>query len=74
MNCYHCGSSYLRLSRLRAFDVRQLLQLQVPVRCRSCMERRYVSLFFAWNKGLTGKTLRKQPQQQKKIDQGKSAA
>ena len=74
MNCFHCGSSYLRFSRLRAPDIAWLLRLQIPVRCRSCRERMHVSVFLSWNMNLEGKTARRQPQHQKKIDRGESAA
>jgi hypothetical protein len=74
VNCYHCGSGRIRLSRIRASDIVRIFQLKIPVRCRSCMERRHVNLFLAWKKGIVGKPPRKEPQRQKKIDRGESAA
>ena len=44
MECYFCRSSDLRLSHFRLFDLRPLLSLKIPVRCRSCRERDYVKL------------------------------
>jgi hypothetical protein len=38
------------------------------------MDRRYVNLFLAWKKGLAGKLHRKEPQREKKVDRGESAA
>ena len=74
MNCYHCGSSRMRMSRIRSSDIVWLFQLKIPVRCRSCMDRRYVNLFLAWKKGLAGNLHRKEPQREKKVDRGESAA
>jgi hypothetical protein len=47
MQCRRCGSSNIRLSRLRPHDLGSLLTLHYPVRCRLCHERRYVSLLEA---------------------------
>ena len=47
MNCTWCGSASLRNSRLRPADLPRLLLLQYPVRCRSCEERYFASVFFA---------------------------
>jgi hypothetical protein len=44
MNCPHCESNKLRNSQYRAEDFFQLLLLRLPVRCRSCQERSYVSI------------------------------
>jgi hypothetical protein len=38
------------------------------------MDRRYVNLFLAWKEGLAGKLHRKEPQREKKVDRGESAA
>jgi hypothetical protein len=43
-NCGACGSSRLRLSRLRLSDLPRLFAFQYPVRCVSCQERSYASL------------------------------
>jgi hypothetical protein len=43
-NCGACGSSRLRLSRLRLSDLPRLLAFQYPVRCVSCQQRAYASL------------------------------
>jgi hypothetical protein len=40
--CRRCGSSEFRVSRFRLADMRRLLVLQLPVRCRACMLRDYV--------------------------------
>jgi hypothetical protein len=47
MNCPWCGSSSLRNSRLRPADFPRLFFLQYPVRCRSCEERYFASIFLA---------------------------
>lgn len=44
MNCPNCESDRLRNSRYRAEDFFQLLLLRLPVRCRECQERSYVSI------------------------------
>jgi hypothetical protein len=44
MNCPYCDSSKVRRSRVRFSDVLQLLLLRIPVRCRNCKERGYISL------------------------------
>jgi hypothetical protein len=43
MNCHHCNSVKLRNSRFRLEDLTHLLMLQLPVRCRDCKVREYVS-------------------------------
>lgn len=45
--CSHCGSKDFQASSLRLSDVSRLLRFQLPVRCRSCMKRRYVPFSFA---------------------------
>jgi len=59
MNCFHCRSNDLRLSRIHLHDIRALLLLKVPVRCRSCRERFYTALHSAWS--LSGKNGRRRP-------------
>ncbi len=44
MNCPYCDSDKLRNSQYRAGDFPQLLLLRLPVRCRDCQERSYVSI------------------------------
>jgi hypothetical protein len=44
MNCPFCKSDLLRNSQYRAEDFFQLLLLRLPVRCRGCQERSYVSI------------------------------
>jgi hypothetical protein len=44
MNCPHCDADMLRNSQYRAEDFFQLLLLRLPVRCRNCQERSYVSI------------------------------
>jgi hypothetical protein len=44
VNCPFCDSAALRSSRFQAVDVLQLLLLRMPVRCRNCQERSYVSV------------------------------
>jgi DNA-directed RNA polymerase subunit RPC12/RpoP len=43
--CYQCGSTSLRASHFRGDDLTELLMLHWPVRCRSCSERQFVSIF-----------------------------
>ena len=43
--CPRCNSASLRLSMLRSGDVRWLLTLRYPFRCRDCDLRSYV---FIW--------------------------
>ena len=45
--CTQCGSSEFQSSRLRLSDFSRLLRLQLPVRCRACMKRRYAPISFA---------------------------
>ena len=45
VSCSVCGSGQLHPSRLRARDLGQLLKLRIPVRCYSCMNRDYISIF-----------------------------
>lgn len=47
MICSRCGSSSIRLSRMRPSDFSRLLLLQRPVRCHICLHRRFVNLLFA---------------------------
>jgi hypothetical protein len=47
MKCHYCGSSKLRVSRLRVGDVVRLLLFQYPIRCRACRERDYAGLMLA---------------------------
>jgi hypothetical protein len=65
VNCLYCYSSRLRFSRFHLFDVSRLLMLQLPVRCRSCGERFYASIFRAWKLGLVKKTAHKPPHNKK---------
>jgi DNA-directed RNA polymerase subunit RPC12/RpoP len=44
--CSRCGYSTLRPSRLRSSDILHLLLLTLPVRCKTCRERYFVSLPF----------------------------
>jgi hypothetical protein len=44
MNCPFCKSDRLRNSRFQPVDIFQLLLLRLPVRCRDCIERSYVSI------------------------------
>jgi hypothetical protein len=45
-HCHQCGSTGLRRSHFRPDDVFEIVQLNWPVRCRSCMERQFVSIFY----------------------------
>jgi hypothetical protein len=47
LTCHRCGFSNFRLSRFRAADLKRLLLLQYPVRCRSCNDRTYGGLALA---------------------------
>jgi len=40
--CNGCGSDKFRASHFRLKDLRQLLMLRRPLRCRICSERVYV--------------------------------
>jgi hypothetical protein len=44
MNCPFCKSDLLRTSRFQPHDIFHLLLLRLPVRCRDCIERSYVSI------------------------------
>jgi hypothetical protein len=44
MNCPYCDSSKVKRSRVRVKDLFQFLFLRLPVRCRNCQERGYVSV------------------------------
>lgn len=55
VECFHCGSSDLRVSHLRSKDAVELLLFRVPIRCRYCYERFYMNIFRAWRLGLLGK-------------------
>ncbi len=43
-NCYECGATRFRISRLRISDVPRLFILRYPVRCVSCHTRTYASI------------------------------
>jgi len=45
MNCPFCEADQLRNSQYQAEDFFRLLLLRLPVRCRNCQERSYVSIF-----------------------------
>lgn len=47
MKCHYCGSTKLRVSRLRGGDIVRLLLFQYPIRCRACRERDYAGLMLA---------------------------
>ena len=59
MECFHCGSSDLRLSHLQFEDLSELCLLRVPLRCRLCYDRFYVSLFRTWRSGILRKAAHK---------------
>jgi hypothetical protein len=59
LDCFHCGSNDLRLSRLRPHDAVELLLFRVPIRCHFCYERFYMNVFRAWRLGILGKDSRK---------------
>jgi hypothetical protein len=61
MTCRYCLSSHIRFSRVHFEDISHFLLLQVPIRCRSCQERVYVSAFAAWKLALSRKSERKRP-------------
>jgi hypothetical protein len=42
--CRICGKSTVHISHFRLFDVLRLILLQLPVRCRTCRRRYYVSI------------------------------
>jgi len=48
VRCSWCGSTSLRASRFQLPDLRQLLLLQYPVRCRTCRDRSYRFLPLLW--------------------------
>jgi hypothetical protein len=48
----------MRPSRLRVTDLGQLLVLRYPVRCRSCLQRDFVSIRAAWKLHLVLQTQR----------------
>jgi hypothetical protein len=47
MNCPFCNSDKVRNSRFRAADISELVFGRLPVRCRTCQERSYVSILQA---------------------------
>lgn len=59
MKCFGCGSSRMRISRLRLSDLPGLLILRYPVRCRSCLQRDSVSVWAAWRLHSDGKARRR---------------
>ena len=48
MICRLCGSRGFRCSHFRASDLRLLLFLHFPVRCRNCGRRDFAELRDAW--------------------------
>ena len=60
MKCFHCSSNKIRLSRIRTSDISKILKWQVPVRCRSCRERFFVTPSIAWRIGRADKAFRRQ--------------
>lgn len=67
MRCYHCRSSNLRLSHIHLFDIPKMLTLKIPVRCRSCRERFYVTLNLALRIGAQEKAARKRQREDRNI-------
>ncbi|MGP8184818.1 MAG: hypothetical protein ACLQKY_02015 [Terracidiphilus sp.] len=63
----------MRLSRIQAIDLPELLVLQIPVRCCSCDERFSVSLYRAWKLGLIGRPAQKPEEQDKNAGGGPAA-
>jgi len=47
MICPRCGSSSVRLSRMRPSDFIRVLLLQRPVRCHVCLHRSFVNFLLA---------------------------
>ncbi len=45
--CHFCGNTRFRRSRVRVFDVRELLLLRYPLRCMRCNQRQYGSFLIA---------------------------
>lgn len=74
VNCFHCGSSHLRLSRMRTHDFGELFLLQIPACRRTCHERFYVSLYRAWKLGLLRKAANKRRQQERDVGGGSAVA
>lgn len=48
MKCNNCGSTRVRVSRLKISDLAQLLSFNYPLRCHSCFDRVYVRIPVAW--------------------------
>lgn len=61
MTCRYCRSNHIRFSRVHFEDISHLLRLLVPVRCRSCQERVFVSALAAWKLAFEKKSGRKRP-------------
>jgi hypothetical protein len=61
MKCIYCQSSRLRFSHIQFFDFEHLFLLQMPVRCRSCQERFYSSIFRSWRLTFPKKSVNVQP-------------
>lgn len=74
MRCFHCRSSDLRLSHIHLYDVPKILRLKIPVRCRSCHERFYVSLNLALRIGFLAKGARKRHGQDRNTSGGSATA
>jgi hypothetical protein len=47
VTCRKCGRKDFRLSRIKHFDLKRLVMLKYPVRCRVCSHRCYASLLSA---------------------------
>lgn len=45
--CARCGSGEVRTSRPRSSDLLPVIFFLRPVRCRSCLQRYFVSIFAA---------------------------
>jgi hypothetical protein len=47
MECSHCFHDELNSSRIRIFDIFQLVVLRVPMRCSHCYFRQFKNVFSA---------------------------
>jgi len=63
MHCLFCGTTDFRVSHFRLRDLRRLLFLQFPVRCRICQRRAYVPVWHILEIGQRGEARNKKPQQ-----------
>ncbi len=75
MKCDSCSSNRMQRSRIRVriVDILRLFLLQLPVRCHSCYERAYASVYAVLRLSLGRRKMRRSERLAGKVD-GNSAA